>query len=997
MDYILDKLQDYTAQNPNAAILFDDAHSKGLTYAQFDDMTGRVYAWLKAKGIGKEDFVLINLPRGVLPVVAMVGVWKAGAAWALVEDTYAPERINYIRDNCGCKAELCAANWEEVMHTDGLSGHEPLDEHAVAYAIYTSGTTGNPKGVLHEYGNLQRAIDSIRIDGQCPFNENDRLATLAPMNFVATVIVILAALNVYCGKNYIVSYATIKNPSALAKFCLMKRSTITFLTPSYVRKLGNQTGPFLRMLFVGSEPANNLYNKNLDLINIYAASESGFAVGFFKIDKPYEVCPIGHPQVETELHLLDENGNEVADGETGELCFVNPYVRGYINLPEETANAFRGGLYHTGDLARKDENGNLILLGRSGDMIKINGNRIEPAEIEAAVKQALGIDWAAARGFDEDGKSFLCAYYTADVEVDPTALRQELMKRLPYYMIPSYYMHIDSVPLKATGKLDRKALPKPNIEDFMEDYAAPTNDVEKTLCEAMARVLKLSRIGIHDDFYEMGGDSLGSIELITACEETLPGLNAGIVFRGRTPEKIAKLYEEQLQNSDGDPDEKNAASMEKEHPLTTEQLYMIDYQLYTPNSTMYNLFSVMKLSKEMFDSRMLADAMETAVKAHPALLTTFGYNDDGELVQRYTPEIFHPVSVEKLSEFEFRFVKDTLVYPFKIVGGRLYRCRVFETEKAIYAFFDVHHTVFDGTSLKVFLGSVGKALMGAPIDPDYYYLMLQRREDAVNTAFYEESRKYFEDRYDNVEWSSYPNIDHMSRENSMGELFTSLGLEQPQMNAVERAYKISRNEFFITVAALAISVYNNAPDVKLSWIYNGREDVQNMTSVGLLFRDLPIGIRFHDGDTIRNVFADVHEQVQKGIEHSCYPYVDSRNQVANGESAYLLYQQDIRDMGGMEGFDVETVDVRQNQAASQTILDMEILDGADGLQLMIDYAASRYEDSSIEKFKDLYVKTAQTLATHNSQSDITIGEIKAKLADKRNFFQIVKGIFSRKA
>ena len=275
--------------------------------------------------------------------------------------------------------------------------------------------------------------------------------------------------------------------------------------------------------------------------------------------------------------------------------------------------------------------------------------------------------------------------------------------------------------------------------------------------------------------------------------------------------------------------------------------------------------------------------------------------------------------------------------------------------------------------------------------------MLQRREDAVNTAFYEESRKYFEDRYDNVEWSSYPNIDHMSRENSMGELFTSLGLEQPQMNAVERAYKISRNEFFITVAALAISVYNNAPDVKLSWIYNGREDVQNMTSVGLLFRDLPIGIRFHDGDTIRNVFADVHEQVQKGIEHSCYPYVDSRNQVANGESAYLLYQQDIRDMGGMEGFDVETVDVRQNQAASQTILDMEILDGADGLQLMIDYAASRYEDSSIEKFKDLYVKTAQTLATHNSQSDITIGEIKAKLADKRNFFQIVKGIFSRKA
>ena len=330
METILDKLQQYTERNPDAAILFDEVHTKGITYAQLDNMSGRVYAWLKANKIGKETFVLIDLPRGVLPVIAMIGVWKAGAAWALVEDTYAPERIDYIRKDCECKLEISMNNWEDIMRGEPLTG--------------TSGTTGNPKGVLHEYGNLQRAIDSIRMDGEVPFNEKDRLATLAPMNFVATVIVILAALNVYCGKNYIVGYSTIKNPSALAKFFLTKRITITFLTPSYVRKLGNNTGPFLRMLFVGSEPANNLYNKNLDLINIYACSESGFAVGFFKIDKAYETCPIGQPQVETKITLLGEDGNEVAEGETGELCFVNPYVRGYINLPEETAKAFVNGV-----------------------------------------------------------------------------------------------------------------------------------------------------------------------------------------------------------------------------------------------------------------------------------------------------------------------------------------------------------------------------------------------------------------------------------------------------------------------------------------------------------------------------------------------------------------------------------------------------------------------------------------------------------------------------
>ena len=171
-----------------------------------------------------------------------------------------------------------------------------------------------------------------------------------------------------------------------------------------------------------------------------------------------------------------------------------------------------------------------------------------------------------------------------------------------------------------------------------------------------------------------------------------------------------------------------------------------------------------------------------------------------------------------------------------------------------------------------------------------------------------------------------------------------------------------------------------------------------LTTVGLLFRDLPVGIRFHNGDTLRNIFADVHEQVNGAIEHSCYPYVESQaaQGLTEGELACLLYQRDIRDMNGMEGFDVEPVDVRQNQAAAENILDIQVLDGAAGLQVVIDYAASRYEDASIEKFKDLYVKLAQAMATHNSQSDVTVGEIKAKLEDKKNFFETFKGIFTRK-
>ncbi len=995
MGTIIELLDQYTKDTPNSTILYDETHTKGITYAQLDDMTGRVYSYLKKNGVGKEDFVLINLPRGIMPIVAMIGVWKAGAAWALVEDTYAPERIAYIRKDCGCKFELSGENWDEVMKEQTLPGHVDPDMHDAAYAIYTSGTTGNPKGVLHEYGNLERAIESIRINGENPFKGKDRLALLAPMNFVASVIVILEVLSIQGAKMFVVSYATIKNPMALKMMFIEKRITITFLTPSYVRMLGGQTGPFLRMLFVGSEPANNIYNKKLDLINIYACSESGFAVGVFPIDKAYESCPIGKPEVETKITLIDEEGNEVSDGEIGELCFENPYVRGYINLPEESAKAFVNGIYHTGDLARKEADGNYVLLGRSGDMIKINGNRIEPAEIEAAVKQVLNIDWAAARGFEENGKSYLCAYYTADVQVDPDKMREELAKRLPYYMIPAYYLKIDEVPLKPNGKMDRKGLPKPDSSNFKTEYAAPTNEIEEKLCKAMERVLKADQIGIHDDFYEMGGDSLGSIQVIV--ESQLPGLQASEIFRGRTPEKIAKLYEENHANDDGEsPDVKNAEALKKDHPLTAEQLYMVDYQLYTPMSTMYNLYSMMKVDKDDFDLEKLVETMHTVIRNHSALLTTFHFNDDGELVQRYTPEVEREIKIEKISEFEFKTLKDTLVQPFKIVGGCLYRCRIFETEKHGYMFFDVHHTLFDGTSLKVFMGNVGKIYMGMLPEPDYYYLMLQQREDAQKTAFYEESRKYFEDKYDHVEWSSYPKVDHESRENEMGELFAELGIEQAQMAAMERRYKISRNEFFITVAALAIANYNKKNDIKLSWIYNGREDLQMMNTVGLLFRDLPIGLRFRNDMTLRDIFADVHTQVQQGIEHSCYPYVDTRNQVGSGEAAYLLYQQDIRDMNGMDGMNIETVDIRQNQAASQTILDMEILDGSEGLVLMIDYAASRYEQNSIEAFKDIYVRAAQSLVTQTSQEDITYADIQAKLEDKKNFFIKIVSKFRRK-
>lgn len=206
---------------------------------------------------------------------------------------------------------------------------------------------------------------------------------------------------------------------------------------------------------------------------------------------------------------------------------------------------------------------------------------------------------------------------------------------------------------------------------------------------------------------------------------------------------IAEAFERRLATRADDAagrfDELDAKARAVAHPLTAEQTYMIDYQLYTPLSTMYNLFTLIRVEKGLFESDLLAAAVTQALRNHPSLATTFSVNDDSEIVQSHHPEIVEEIRVERLSQFDFDQPKDDLVKPYKIIGSRLYRCRLFETEKALYLFFDVHHTVFDGTSFKVLMGDIAKSVSGEALDRDYYYLTLAQREALENSPRYEES------------------------------------------------------------------------------------------------------------------------------------------------------------------------------------------------------------------------------------------------------------------
>ena len=945
-----------------------------LTYRHLDEFSGRVYHYLKEHGIGREDVVCILLPRGVESFIAMMGVWKAGAAFVALEEGYPAERVAFIQKDCGCRLVIDFAVWQEIQCLEPLSGFESVEDHDAAFAVYTSGSTGNPKGVMHEYGNIDRIAASqiVRLE---------RFGLIAPVNFVAAVIAFISAVS-YGAVFFVIPFSVVKNPTALVRCFSENNITETFCAPS-VYRLFRQI-PSLRTIILSSEPAYGIWSEDpaVAIYNFYAMSEGGIIAAMARLDAPNETAPIGRPGFELGFCLRDEEGRVVPDGEAGEICYDNPYVRGYINLQEQTARSFVDGEYRTGDLGRRLENGDYVVLGRIDDMLKINGNRVEPAEVENAARHLLGLREVIVRGFIEGESAFLCLYYTDDVALDEMAAREVLLSVLPYYMVPAYFTHLDSLPRTQSGKLSRRLLPRPEIGEQETAYSAPVSDEERALCEAMAAVLRLPRVGAEDDFYSLGGSSISSMELVAQC--SLPELNAAQIFRGRTPRRIAELY-----LAEADPDsaasgkDRIAAAMSQPWPLTEEQRYMFDYQLYTPKSTMRNIAGLLRINGETDAGRFCA-AVNAMIQSHPALMTTLSFNDDGELVQRYTPELIMPTRIEDITEEALEAEKDRLVQPYKLIGQPLMRSRIFRTEQGLYWFYDIHHMLFDGSSGKIMLQDVCEKYLAEewpkPSEPDGYFLMLQERLNHTRSPMYAESRDYFEQRYGGVDWSVRLDCEQDTRMNRYGDCELPLDLPEGALKELEEKTGLGKNGFFMVAELLGLAALNGKKNVLVPWVYKGRDSKYLKNILGLLFRELPVAVSLTSETTLKTLFADVQEQIRAGIAHSDYPYIDKDAIVKTNDHFIFIYQEDNWNVLGEMPLDMEEVDIDFSEDASQTAMDVQILDTEDGLLMLLDYSRDRYLEADVLHFMDTMRRLIDEMLNCRDRLEITIGELFAALS-----------------
>ena len=584
----MEQLEKNAAEFPDRQALCLDSE-KPVTYGELWNLSGKVYAWLKGRGIGKEDFVLINLPRGPEVVIANIGIWRAGAACTVTEQGYPAERVEYIRKDCNAKIFIDEAAFREMMAGESKAGYETADPHDACFAVYTSGTTGNPKGVLHEYGKLEIGV---RCNRGFRTNVTDicRYAAIFPLNFAAYYIEVFCRL--YCGNSiYIISFDTVKNISALTRLLAKERIDEMFMTPSMLKLCQKHLPPSLKCVMVGGEALAEVYMREPQIINSYGSSESSFVIACFCVDKSYKAAPVGKNICGMEIHLLNEQGQEVPEGEQGEICLQNDFFRGYINLPEQTERVLQNGLYHTGDMGYKNENGDLVVCGRSDDMIKIDGNRVEPAEIEGVAREILQVENIMAKGFS-GGNAFIALYGLTGEIGDRfdggkiAGLREKFSQRLPRYMIPTYYITLEKFPMNANGKVSRRLLPPPNRDEETVEYVPPATETEALLCEKMKEILGIGRIGRHDDFYQRGGDSLKTIMLVTECQQL--DFSSSDVYKYRTPEKLAAFCDKNRGSSQSGEKFSPARAMEEKFFPNMEKAY----QKYLETGTIASIYSV---------------------------------------------------------------------------------------------------------------------------------------------------------------------------------------------------------------------------------------------------------------------------------------------------------------------------------------------------------------------------------------------------------------------
>ncbi|WP_370589185.1 amino acid adenylation domain-containing protein [Thermoactinomyces sp. CICC 24226] len=883
------------------------------TYKKLNEQANQLARNLRNKGIGREQIVGIMMNRSPELIVSILAVLKAGGAYLPVDPDYPAGRIQYMLEDSQAKLLLVQPGLQvpagyrgnvlvispSLMRGDASDLPVINQPGDLAYMIYTSGSTGKPKGVMIEHRNL---CNLVQIAQPYEIREHSRVLQFASISFDASVAEIFPTLTVGATL-YLEEKMVLLND--LVKYLKEKRISNVTLPPSVLQSVPHEELPDLETIISAGEACSpgvaGKWGAGRTFINAYGPTEATVCTTYAKLDDSSDKTPIGKPFFNQQVYIVNKDHQLQPVGVPGELCISGEgLARGYWNRPELTAekfveNPFVPGtkMYKTGDMARWLADGNIEYLGRFDEQVKIRGHRVELGEITDRLLKHPSVEKAAVVAqTNENGTSYLCAYFTAKDSWSVPELRRYMMEELPEYMVPAFFVELEQLPLTPNGKIDKKALPKPDgMVQTGKKHTSPTNEAEKKLVQIWKEVLGLERIGIHDDFFELGGDSIKAIQIVSRLHQWDYKLKINDLFDHPTIYELAP-YVQTVESADDE------GIVEGEVPLTPIQHWFFEQEFM--NAHHWNQ-SMMLYHPDGWQKDRVHQAFSKLVEHHDALRMRF--EQDGEKWVQINRGLAEGESFN-LYEFDLRHVNDPESHIKSMANelqrnhdfnqGKLIQLGLFKTCQGDHLLIILHHLLVDGVSWRILLEDFATA-----------YQQVSANQEVVlpkKTTSFKKWSKKLTDYADSPQalselnyWKQVENTDvpALPRDFTLpterrlmdhATIKVELTEEETKqlLTEVHHAYHTEINDLLLTALVLAVRKWTGQERVAVNLEGHGREeivqDVDLSRTIGWFTTAFPVVFDLdtdHEGDAIKQVKEQLRKIPNKGIGYGILKYLTS--------------------------------------------------------------------------------------------------------------------------
>ncbi|WJM11232.1 amino acid adenylation domain-containing protein [Paenibacillus sp. PK1-4R] len=1011
-------------RTPDAvAVVYGDQQ---LTYAELNARANQLAWTLREQGVGPDRIVAIIAERSVEMIVGIFGILKAGGAYLPIDPALPVERIHYMLEDSGSQwlvghekllAETAFAGVKLGLTTITRTGADTtfeiqneqnnLDdgdlkaisgpEH-LAYVIYTSGSTGRPKGVMIEHRGVASLTSVFKLNLQV--TKDDRVLQFASLSFDVSVWEMVMSL---CNgaQLHTVSTEVIHHIGRFEEYIRENGITVITLPPAYLMQMDPEQVRSLRTVIpAGSTCPQEVVRKwspYVNLINAYGPTEITICATMWPAEKAAEglrTVPIGKPLFNIRVYILDSQDMLQPIGVAGELCIAGEgLARGYLNQPKLTAekfvdNPFEPGkkMYRTGDLARWLSDGNLEYLGRIDQQVKIRGYRIECGEVETQLLAQTYIREAVVMAReDEPGQAYLCAYLVSDETVPVAELRAHLAEQLPDYMIPSYFVELDHIPLNTNGKVDHKALSVPDREAKAHVYETPRDALETQLVDLFAAVLGVNEISIGDSFFERGGHSLKAMMLVSRIHQQLAvELPLRELFAQPTVKALAEYVRRADESSYG---RIESAALQASYPLSSAQRRLYVLHEMDPESTRYNMPGVVEMSGQV-DANRLEHSIRSVIARHESLRTSFIWIN-GEPRQQVYEDVSLEWGCRDTDEAQAQELLHNFVRPFALDKGPLLRTQLLRlAEDRYWLMWDIHHIVSDGVSMSILVSDFMAAYAGEELAP----LRIQYKDYAVwqQGTLGIEQMKAHEAYWLSVYAEEAPVLELPTDRMRPTKPSSEGGRVHAEIHAdVMEGLKQIVTETGATLYMVLLAAYNvwlhkytRQTDIVVGTPVSGRTHSDTEPMIGMFVNTLALRNAPSGDKRFTDFVHEVKQQTLKAFEHQDYPFEElveklniRRDQSRNPLFDTMLVLQNMEQSKVHLG-DIELRTVEQDNSTTKMDLTMVVVETQQGLHLSLEYSRDLFDDGTVKRLLQGFCELIKATAT---DSYVCIRELKLEV------------------